>query len=124
MSDQPTTLPADVQAGLTAALNDLRNGTPDDKDYAERAIRKALSEARAENERLRDELESFATWADSYPTSVWHVPDADELKQAHEALKAAGMGGIDALSAMIYRHALENISERARAALASSEATS
>lgn len=93
---------------LTAALERLAH-------YDE--LYESFEAEHQENERLREEMEGFATWADSYPTSVWLVPDADALKRAHEALKAAGLGGIDALSAMLYRHALTHISERARAAL-------
>lgn len=68
----------------------------------------------AQIEIATDALHDFADWARSYPTSVWHEPDEDELAKAHAALKSAGRGGIDALSAMIYRHALKHISERAQ----------
>ena len=135
-------LPAEVEAALEALRELLVNldglfGVTKAQDYLA-TLRTALTTATDQHARdaariaelthdcnsnaliaegYREELCSFATWADSYPTSVWHEPDVDELKAAHEALTAAGLGGIDALSAMVYRHALQHISERARTAL-------
>jgi hypothetical protein len=77
-----------------------------------------IEHLQAERDALLAEMESFVAWAESYPKSVWHEPNADALKAAHDALKAAGLDGIDALSAMLYRHALKNIGHRARAAIA------
>lgn len=88
--------------------------------YAEAlcSARYQIAQLKAERDALLAEMESFVAWAESYPKSVWHEPNADELKAAHDALKAAGLDGIDALSAMLYRHALKNIGHRARAAIA------
>jgi hypothetical protein len=80
-------------------------------------LRAALSHPPADEALTVELLREFVDWSKSYPTTVFHEADKDELKRAHEALKAGGCGGIDWLSAMVYRHALRHIGERAQAAL-------
>jgi cell division protein FtsB len=108
-----------VRAAITPEYHDLhrKEAAALDRLVADlNAAEARLAEVEAERDALKEEMEGFATWADSYPTSVFHQPDVGGLKRAREVLTAAGMT-LDALSAMVYRHALAYISERARAAL-------
>jgi hypothetical protein len=66
---------------------------------------------------LEEALTRIMLWADAYPQDIFHVPDAAELKRAHEVLKANGMT-IDAISAHAMRHALQGVGEIARGILA------
>ena len=83
-------------------------------EYHRSAIMQEGARLHAENERLREELESFVRWAQAYPIDVFSEPD---LKRAHELLLAGGMA-LDAVSASIMRRVVGDIGERARAALA------
>lgn len=64
-------------------------------------------------EELEDALHRIAAWSEAYPTDMFHEPSPEELKRAHEVLKANGMG-IDAISASAMRRALMGVGEIAR----------
>lgn len=65
---------------------------------------------------LTEALERIVAWADAYPTDIFHEPDADECKRAHELLTANGMT-LDAFSASMGRHCLNGVGHIARQAL-------
>jgi hypothetical protein len=112
------------QSQTTACYNGLRDEAADEIDRLREALEKAQGGVtdyakqyvalRAENDRLREALESIVQWSEAYPLNIFQEPD---LNEAHRLLMAGGIT-LDAVSASMARHVVKGVGEIARAALA------
>lgn len=68
-------------------------------------------------EDLEEALRRIVRWAEAYPTDIFHEPDAEECRLAHELLRDNGMT-LDAFTASMARHCLKGVGDIARGELA------
>jgi hypothetical protein len=68
-------------------------------------------------DRMEEALRRIVEWADAYPLKVFPEPDEPYLTAAHETLVAAGLPGIDRISASAMRHVITQVGKIAADAL-------
>jgi len=88
--------------------------------WVKNKVESATADLRERLERQNDAIDETRQWAKAYPVEIFHEPTKDELKRAHEVLKANGMG-LDAISASNMRHVITQVVKILDAALAPQE---